>query len=127
MLKALLAPLFLSAAAVPTNHSIPKAIGSPTEYYHLALRAFREDRWDDGILMMEYFVNRFPKSDLADNAIYWIAEGYIQKNELGLARAELQRIIDLYPRSDRASRALAHLEKLENPADDSQQPKDPSP
>jgi len=83
------------------------------DQYHSALQAFREDRWDDGILLMENFVKTYSRSDLADNAIYWMAQGYLQKNEPGLARAELERIIKVYPKGDRAKRALARLQILE--------------
>lgn len=84
------------------------------DLYHYALKALREDRWDDGILLMESFVHQFPTSEFADNAIYWIAQAYLQKNETGLARVELERIIKDYPRGDRAKRALARLQALES-------------
>lgn len=98
--------------------SLVLSAGSPNgklerELYRNALQAFREDRWDDGIILMENFAKNFSRSDLADNAIYWIAQGYLQKNELGLAKAELERIIKLYPRGDRARRALIRLQILE--------------
>ena len=40
---------------------------------------------------MEDFVRKNPRSEWADHAIYWMAQIYIQKEEFGLAEAELQR------------------------------------
>lgn len=125
MFAPFLAMVFFTALATPNKRPAPEVIGSQTEYYHSALRAFREDRWDDGILMMEYFVNRFPKSDLADNALFWIAQAYIQKNELALAKNELERLIKQYPRSDRAARAQVRLQIIEESTIDIQKTRTP--
>jgi len=80
--------------------------------YRNALRLVEGD-YNEAILAMESYVQTFPQSDLADNALYWIAQLYIQKNEFQLAKAELNRLLELYPISDRAKRSKATLSSLD--------------
>jgi len=80
--------------------------------YRAALEAIENENWDEAVLRMEHFVRYFSKSELADNAIYWMAEIYVRKNELGLAREELARILRDFPNSDRVARAQQLLEKI---------------
>lgn len=80
--------------------------------YREALRDINSENWNEAILSMETFVHNFPESDLADHAIYWIAQIYLQKGEIDLARTELKRLIELYPKGKRARRARAKLREL---------------
>lgn len=80
--------------------------------YRSALSQAQAENWDEALLNFESFVHQFPKSSLAPNAIYWMAQIYLQKNEKALAKSELERILTDYPKSDRAKRAQARLESL---------------
>jgi TolA-binding protein len=100
-------------APLPKSHN--RAESSERKIYRDALREIQEEKWDDAILSMEGFVRMFPQSELADHALYWIAQIYLQKNEVGLARAELERLIKTYPHGERAKRAQARLLSLPNP------------
>ncbi len=80
--------------------------------YRSALGLAQAEQWNDAILAFENFAQEYAESELADNAIYWIAQIYLQKNEVGLARVELERLIKLYPHGDRAKRASARLLSL---------------
>ncbi len=80
--------------------------------YSQALKSIANESWDESLLRMEHFVRYFPTSDLADNAIYWMAQIYMRKNERGLAVAELQRLIRDYPSSDRSEQAARLMDKL---------------
>ncbi|MBN8555238.1 MAG: outer membrane protein assembly factor BamD [Deltaproteobacteria bacterium] len=114
------------------NASIEEHKGQPTEVktkkiskaekQEIAKKAYREalkdvdaERWDDAIVSMEAYARNFPESDFADHALYWIAQIYLQKNEIELARAELQRLLQLYPKGNRAKRARARLQGLPEP------------
>jgi TolA-binding protein len=104
-----------------SNQSAPviikrsESLAEQKSLYREALRQIQDEKWDDAILTMESFVHRFPKSALADHAIYWIAQVYLQKNEIALARAELERLIQNYPKGERAKRARARLLTLQLP------------
>lgn len=52
------------------------------------------------------FVQKNPKSSLADNAQYWIAECYYSSNDYKKAIAEYQTLIQKYPRSTKIKTAL---------------------
>lgn len=80
--------------------------------YSQALKTIAAESWDEALLRMEHFVRYFPTSDLADNAIYWMAQIYMRKSERGLAMAELQRLIRDYPSSDRSEQAARLMDKL---------------
>jgi TolA-binding protein len=80
--------------------------------YREALKDIEAERWDEAIVAMEAFTRDHPKSDFADHALYWIAQIYIQKGEIELARAELIRLLELYPKGKRAKRARARLVSL---------------
>lgn len=81
--------------------------------YRSALASITRDDYDDALIQMENFVRQFPQSSWADNAIYWMASIYELKKEPGLAKAELERLIRIYPKSDRAKYAEEKLVNLE--------------
>ena len=95
---------------------------SKAEKQEIAKKAYREalkdvdaEKWDDAIVSMEAYARNFPDSEFADHALYWIAQIYLQKNEIELARAELERLLQLYPNGNRAKRARARLQALPDP------------
>ena len=77
--------------------------------YQVAFREVQNENWNDAIVLMEQFVREYSTSDLADNALFWIAQIYLQKDENELARSELERLLATYPKGDRAKRAQAIL------------------
>lgn len=83
------------------------------ELYKKALSEIRSENWNQSIISMESFAQQNPQSHLADNAIYWMAEIYIQKKEYRLAHDELTRLIRDYPHSDRAPLALKKSSELQ--------------
>lgn len=85
--------------------------------YQTAFKEIQNENWNEAVVLMEAFVQQFPQSNLADNALFWIAQVYFQKNEKELARSELQRLLKFYPHGDRAKRAeaiLLNLSPMEN-------------
>jgi TolA-binding protein len=80
--------------------------------YQNALSAVQAEDWEESLIRMESFIRAHPKSEYADNAVYWLAQIYLQRNEIELARSELSRLVGLYPKSERAERALATLRTL---------------
>lgn len=104
----LLPTLKIKAEKLPA----PKSQNEEKALYEKALNAVDSENWDEGLLRMEHFVKYFPTSAMADNAIFWMAQIYLQKNETELARAELQRLQQLYPKSDRSTQAKLILKDL---------------
>jgi tol-pal system protein YbgF len=65
--------------------------------YAMALRGFRE------------FTERFPSTDLADNAQYGVGECFFAQSMFDSAAAEYERVGTLYPEGDRVPAALYKL------------------
>lgn len=82
--------------------------------YQAALRLFSEQNWNDALIALENFTREFPKSSLADNAIWLMAECYLQKSEPELARLELVRLLESYPKSERRDAAMQRLKTLDD-------------
>jgi len=93
-----------------------EAVLSPktaNEWYQSAQTQVGLNELDRAILSFEKIVKDFPQSDLADNSIFWMAKIYLSRKEAGLARAELLRLLELYPDGDRAFMAKQELVKLD--------------
>lgn len=71
--------------------------------YDLALRGFQE------------YLDNFPNTDLADNAVYWIGESYYRQRRFRQAIEQFDAVLSRYPRSEKIPGALlkkgySHLE-----------------
>ena len=62
--------------------------------YALALAGFQE------------FLRKYPGSELADNAQFWIAESYYAQGDLTSAAAQYDKVVQSYPKGDRVPAAL---------------------
>lgn len=95
------------------SKSAPKdQIQRDQKAYREALKDVQAENWNEALISMEAFVRGFATSELADNALYWMAQIYIEKGEFELARTELNRLLKSYPNGDRAKRARARLKSL---------------
>lgn len=105
------------AAAKPSKQPSRPAKASDTQkqLYAEGLRHIRNDQLDEALIVMENFAKSFPESELADNALYWMGEVYLQKNEISLARDEFSKVLRFYPKGDRFSRAQAQLAQIDGP------------
>jgi len=66
-------------------------------YYHLALQGFQR------------FIEKFPQSDLADNAQYWIGEVYYAQKDNQKAIEEFKKVIENFPKGDKVAAALLKI------------------
>ncbi len=83
-------------------------------HYQNALRLMADENWQEALIQLESFAQQYADSELADNAIYLMAEIYLQKGEIRLAQAELQRLLRQYPKSDRKLESQSHLRRIED-------------
>lgn len=80
--------------------------------YQEALTAVGYEKWDEALLLFESVARNFPSSTQADNAVYWMGKIYLYKKEPELALEEFNRLLELYPKSERALLAKTEVEKL---------------
>lgn len=73
--------------------------------YKLALRALSERQYDRAIQQFRTFQRKNPNSELADDAQYWIGEGYFEQKDYNRAILEFNDVLK-YRRGDRIPAAL---------------------
>jgi tol-pal system protein YbgF len=83
--------------------------GSPNDPYRHALQSYRDGQADQAIQQFRDYLRSNPKSDLADNAQYWIGEAYYSKGDYNRAIIELNEVLLKYPQGDQVPGALLAL------------------
>jgi tol-pal system protein YbgF len=87
------------------------AFGSarPDPDYREGLNLVRQGQCAQAAVKLREFIRRNPKSDLADNAQYWIGACYFYQKEYGPAARELSDLMLRYPKGDKVPAALLML------------------
>ena len=103
----------------PTTPTLPgRTSAAPTEEPHLskepqeaqdeykqALRALNEQQYDKAIQQFRNFARKYPNSDMADDAQYWIGESYFNQKDYNRAILEFNDVLK-YRRGDKVPAAL---------------------
>jgi tol-pal system protein YbgF len=89
------------AAVIPVK---PKS--SELALYDSSLTAYRAGQFQDARAGFQDFLKRYPKSDLADNAYFWIGESYMSLNRYEQAILAYQEVIKKYPKGNKVPSAL---------------------
>jgi len=79
---------------------------SAEEQYDYALQMFRHGRYDAARDEFKSYLQKYPKSNLADNAQFWLGECYYAEKSYGEAIAAYEKTIKEYPKSDKVSSAM---------------------
>ncbi len=74
--------------------------------YDLNLAAFKEGAYQEALDGFTNFRKEYPKSDLADNAQFWIGECYTALGEYERAILAYQEVIKKYPKGNKAPSAM---------------------
>ena len=74
--------------------------------YDKAFQALKELRYADAAEEFEAFTARYPNSEYADNAQYWLGESYYVTRNYDLALSSFQKLMDRYPDSPKVPDAL---------------------
>lgn len=88
----------------------PRDLGTPTEdeqaAYDRAFRALREQRFADAAEGFSEFLDRYPDSGYAPNALYWLAETYYVSRNFETSLVFFNQLRDRYPGSNKDGDAL---------------------
>jgi tol-pal system protein YbgF len=99
-----------AGAAVAGAPALPAAGGSgPDELYRSAYEDYMRGNYALAADGFAEYLRRFPDTELADNALYWIGECYDAQERPEDALNAFTRVLDEYPTSDKA--AAAQLKK----------------
>jgi tol-pal system protein YbgF len=79
---------------------------SAEELYDQALQLFRSGQYDAARDEFKSYLQKYPKSDLTDNAQFWLGECYYAEKSYGEAIAAYEKTIKEFPKSDKVSSAM---------------------
>ncbi len=98
----------VSAAVGPSGPSGPPP-GSEQAAYMQALDSLKNGKYPDAIGGLKQFLTAYPKSDLADNAQYWLGEAYYASGDFSSSADAFQTLLHQWPSSSKAADALLRL------------------
>ncbi|MGA1863551.1 MAG: tol-pal system protein YbgF [bacterium] len=95
----------------PTTKESRKSIAyeSPTKLYNNALDLIRTGKIDNAIPLLQQYVEIYPRTELADNAQYWLGECYYKKRDFQNAINGFKKVLDDYPSGNKIPAALLKL------------------
>jgi len=71
------------------------------EGYDAAKKLFDDGDYENARIQFENFINKYPDSDNADNARFWIADSYYVEKWFEKAILEYQKVLETYPDSNK--------------------------
>ena len=88
---------------------LPVPGGSDRDNYQAAFELLKEQRYEQAAMAFQQFLISFPDSQLADNAMYWLAESYYVTGKFENALKQFQVVISRFPRSRKVPDALLKI------------------
>ena len=85
---------------------IEQAADSKTKAYDAAYQLFKNKKFKESREGFEAFIREYPKTDLTDNAQFWIAESYYHEKDFESAILSYETLLKKYPDSDKAGSGL---------------------
>ncbi len=101
---------------VAASGAAPRGGGiTPAELFAQATADYQRGRYDLSRQGFEDYVEKFPRTDLSDDALYWAGECWSAQKKPREAIAAFDKLFRSYPQSDKAPAAhlkkgIAHLE-----------------
>lgn len=82
------------------------ATSDPETLYQTSYSDYLRGNYDLAMIGFNQYLEAFPETDLADNAIYWIGECFYRQQKYVEAIAQYDRVLKQFPRSDKTASAL---------------------
>lgn len=94
-------PSSVTSLPVPqaTERTVAASPQAEKEMYDHAFQALKELRYADAAESFRSFLDRYPQSEYADNAQYWLGESYYVTRNYPIALEAFQGLLDKYPDS----------------------------
>ncbi len=95
-------------AAAPTQAGAPPAAlpSEPAQLYTSAYEDYLRGNFDLAMQGFGEYLKRYPDTDLADNALYWIGECHYSRRDFPQAIEAFSELLNRYKTSDKAAAAL---------------------
>jgi len=97
------------AGAAAATATAASSTSTPEELYRSAYEDYMRGNYDLASQGFRDYMQRWPSTELTDNALYWIGECYDAQNDPAQALEIFTRVLEDYPTSDKA--AAAQLKK----------------
>ncbi|MCF8045508.1 MAG: tol-pal system protein YbgF [Desulfarculaceae bacterium] len=81
-------------------------LDTPEALYKMAKSHFDNQKFQQARKTFDKFLNKYPKSDKADNARFWIADTYYREQWYEKAILEYQKVIEEYSKGNKVQAAL---------------------
>jgi len=94
----------MPAPAVSASPPVDENV-SEEELYRLAKDAYDQKNFDAARQYFEQFLGKYPKSNIADNARFWMGEVYFSEGWYQKAILEYQEVIEKYPKGNKVPAA----------------------
>jgi len=91
----------------PEIPSLPPDL-SPQEIYNMAYADYLKGNFQLAIEGFKTYLEHFPQSPFADNALYWIGECYFSQQEYDKAIERYNQLILTYPLGDKVAAGYLH-------------------
>ncbi|MGH9441403.1 MAG: tol-pal system protein YbgF [Thermoanaerobaculia bacterium] len=85
---------------------VPRAGASPQQLYDTAYGDYTKGRYELAIAGFQEYIERYPSTDLTDNAQYWIGESDYSEKKFDQAIRDFDTLLKRWPQSDKAAAAL---------------------
>jgi tol-pal system protein YbgF len=98
-------------SAAPAKSTTTLATAAPPEHeaYQQAFDLLKSGRYDESLTAFNDFLIKYPNSNYADNAQYWLGETYYVRRQFGPAIMEYEKLIQNYPKSQKLTHALLKI------------------
>ena len=102
-------------AAAPPQQAPALRASDPETLYEEAYADYRASSYDLATLGFKQYLETYPDTELADNAMYWLGETYFAQARFNEAILAFDNVLSQYPRSEKVASAMlkrgyAHLQ-----------------
>ena len=85
--------------------------GKYEDMYKDAFEAFQKGKYEEAIKRFSAFIESYSTTPLVSNAYYWMGESYMNLKNYEKAIVQFQEVVDRFPKSDKAARAMLRRRK----------------
>jgi tol-pal system protein YbgF len=95
-----------SSAASSPSGSPASGPGAEVAAYEEGFRLYRTEHYSDAIARFNDFLQNFPSSEYADNALIWLGECYLKQGDPASAAVAFEDVVKKYPDGNKVPDAL---------------------
>lgn len=100
-------PAAENRATIPAPREVSRPLPEGQQaLYGLAMDLFRERRFEEAESAFRKLLERFPRTDLSDNASYWLGESLYARGEYQLAFDVFRQTVEDFPEGNKLPDAL---------------------